>query len=89
MLRTAAQFDTWASAWSCLFACGAMLASAIGRSITWRGISYYIGPAGRITLLGRVPDAQQYREMTAVHLARLDRDKEAVAANTENHKEAA
>ena len=62
-LQRAARFDRWAASWSCLFAAGVMLSSAVGRSISWRGIQYHIGPAGRITLLGRVPSAEQLRGM--------------------------
>jgi hypothetical protein len=79
-MRAAARFDRWASPFSCLFAAGTMLAAAIGRSIVWRGIHYHLGPAGRITLLGRVPNTQQQREMLAVQSARLDRDKAASRA---------
>ena len=63
--RAAARFDRWAAPWACLFAAGVMLASAVGRTITWRGVRYHIGPAGRITLLGRVPSAEQHRELLA------------------------
>jgi hypothetical protein len=81
-LRAAAGFDRWAAPWSCLFAAGAMLMSAIGRSITWRGIHYHIGTAGRITLIGRIPDEQQRQEMLAANGRRRDRDKAARLAAT-------
>jgi hypothetical protein len=73
-LRAAARFDRWASPLSCVFATGTMLASALGRSIVWRGIGYHIGPAGRITLLGRAPNDEQQREIIAAHAARWERD---------------
>jgi hypothetical protein len=79
-LRAAARFDRWASPFTCLFAAGTMLAATVGRSIVWRGIHYHIGPAGRITLLGFVPNPQQQCEMLAVQTARLDRDKAASRA---------
>jgi hypothetical protein len=79
-MRAAARFDRWASPFSCLFAAGTMLAAAIGRSIVWRGIHYHIGPAGRITLLGRLPNAEQQCEMLAARTARLDREKAASRA---------
>jgi hypothetical protein len=64
-LQAAARFDRWFAPWSCLFAAGIMLSSAFGRSITWRGIRYHIGAAGRITLLGRTLSAEQRRVMIA------------------------
>jgi hypothetical protein len=57
-LQAVARFDRWFAPWSCLFAAGIMLSSAFGRSITWRGICYHIGAAGRITLLGRTLSAE-------------------------------
>ncbi|HEY3392058.1 MAG TPA: glycosyltransferase [Lacipirellulaceae bacterium] len=86
-LRAAALFDRWASPLSCLFAVATMLASGLGRTIVWRGIGYHMGPAGRITLLGRVPNTQQQREMLAVHRARLDRDQ--AAGNAANIRKSA
>jgi hypothetical protein len=64
-LLAAARFDRWMSPWSCLFAAAVMLASAIGRTISWRGICYHIGPAGRITLLGRALTVEQRRALEA------------------------
>jgi hypothetical protein len=75
VLRAAARFDCWAAPWTCLFAAGTLLTSAVGRSITWRGIHYHIGPAGRITLLGRMLDMQQRREMLAANARRLEHEK--------------
>ena len=85
-LRAAARFDRWAAPWSCLFAAGVMLASAVGRSITWRGICYHIGPAGRITLLGRVLSAEERREMIAEQARQVDRDKAARRAAADADK---
>jgi cellulose synthase/poly-beta-1,6-N-acetylglucosamine synthase-like glycosyltransferase len=76
-LRVAARFDRWAAPWSCLFATGVMLAAAIGRSITWRGICYHIGPAGRITLLGRVLSADQRHGMIAEQARQVVREEAA------------
>jgi len=73
-LRAAARFDQWAASWSCLFAAGVMLTSAVGRTITWRGICYHIGPAGRITLLGRVLCAKQRRDLIAEQARQVDWD---------------
>lgn len=64
-LRTAAHFDRWATVWSCLFAVGAMLTSGVGRAITWRGVHYYIGGAGRVVLLGRAMNENQLQELAA------------------------
>lgn len=72
-LRSTARFDYWAAPWSCLIAVGTMLLSAVGRSITWRGIHYYIGHAGRITLLGRGFSEAQRREMLAANAVRRER----------------
>jgi cellulose synthase/poly-beta-1,6-N-acetylglucosamine synthase-like glycosyltransferase len=77
VLRATARFDRWAAPWSCLFAAGTMLTSAVGRSIMWRDIHYHIGPAGRITLLGRMPGKQQRREMLATNLQRRDHERAA------------
>lgn len=74
-LRAAARFDRWAAPWSCLFAASVMLASAVGRSITWRGIHYHIGAAGRITLLGRVPSVEQRRTLSETQAHRAGQDK--------------
>jgi hypothetical protein len=63
--QAAARFDRWAAPWTCLFAAGVMLVSAVGRTITWRGVRYHIGPAGRITLLGRVPNDERRGELLA------------------------
>lgn len=79
-LRAAARFDCWASPWSCLFAASTMLAAAVGRSITWRGICYHIGQAGRITLLGRVPTEVEQRTIQKSHHARRNREVAASAA---------
>jgi ceramide glucosyltransferase len=79
-LRAAARFDRLASSWSCLFASGVMLASAVGRTITWRGIQYHMGPAGRVTLLGRVPSLEHRREMTEEQVRKARRDKVARCA---------
>lgn len=76
-LRAGAQFDRWAAPWNWLAAAGTMLASAVGRSITWRGIRYHIGSAGRITLLGRVLDTEQRRDLIAEHARRLERNEAA------------
>jgi hypothetical protein len=76
-LRSAARFDLWASPWSCLFAAGMMLASVAGRSITWRGLRYHIGPAGRITLLGRIPDKVERAAIRAAHFRRRHRNEAA------------
>lgn len=62
-LHSAARFDCWAAPWTCLFAAGVMLVSTVGRSITWRGIRYHIGTAGRITLLGRIPNAEEINQL--------------------------
>ncbi len=65
------------SPWSCLFTAGVLLMSAAGRSITWRGIHYHIGAAGRITLIGRIPDEQQRREMLAANHRRCEQEEAA------------
>jgi cellulose synthase/poly-beta-1,6-N-acetylglucosamine synthase-like glycosyltransferase len=70
-LRAAARFDRWAAPWSCLFAVGVMLTSTFGRSMVWRNIFYHIGPAGRITLLGRSPTVEQHRAMVSANAKRL------------------
>jgi hypothetical protein len=86
-LRTTARFDNYAAPWSCLFAAGTMLMSAVGRSIMWRGIYYHIGPAGRVTLLGRVPDEQQRRSMLRANRKRIRREKAAlIAASSDEGK---
>jgi hypothetical protein len=77
LLRAAARFDVWAAPLSCLFAAGTMAMSAVGRSITWRGIHYHIGAAGRITMLGRAPDAEQRRNMLAANARRREQEKAA------------
>ena len=77
IVRAAERFDNWAAPWSCLFAAGAMLISAVGRSIIWRGMYYHIGRAGRVTLLGRVPDEHQRRAMLLANRERARRDKAA------------
>jgi ceramide glucosyltransferase len=74
VLRASVRFDRCAAPWSCVFAASIMLASAIGRSITWRGICYHIGPAGRITLLGRRLDSEQRRKMIAEQTRQVRRD---------------
>lgn len=80
LLRAAARFDVWAAPLTCVFATSAMFLSAIGRSIMWRGIHYHIGAAGRITLLGRVPNEQQHRQMLASNAWRAEREKLATRA---------
>jgi len=86
-LQRAARFDRWAASWSCLFAAGVMLSSAVGRSISWRGIQYHIGPAGRITLLGRVPSAEQRRGMIE-ELAQIASRKDICLATADDHDKA-
>jgi hypothetical protein len=70
-IRATARFDRWLSPWSCLFATSIMLVSSVGRSITWRGIRYHIGPAGRITLMGRALSVEQRRAMISINSARF------------------
>ncbi len=77
-LQAAARFDRWAAPWSCLFAASVMLASVVGRSITWRGINYHIGAAGRVTLLGRVPNQEQFCEIIETQALRTSQDNSAV-----------
>jgi hypothetical protein len=74
-LQAVARFDRWSAPWSCLFAAGIMLSSAVGRSITWRGIRYHIGAAGRITLLGRTLTAEQRRTMISRKLRFVKRNR--------------
>jgi cellulose synthase/poly-beta-1,6-N-acetylglucosamine synthase-like glycosyltransferase len=75
-LRAAARFDRWFSPLSCLFAASVMLAAAVGRSIVWKGICYHIGPAGRITVLGRALTAEQRRAMTLARARYIKRNRE-------------
>jgi cellulose synthase/poly-beta-1,6-N-acetylglucosamine synthase-like glycosyltransferase len=77
LLQAAARFDEWAAPVSCLIAALTILMSAVGRSITWRGIHYHIGAAGRITMLGRVPDEQQRRILLEANDQRRDQEKAA------------
>jgi hypothetical protein len=79
--QVAARFDQWAAPLSCLFAAGTMLMAAVGRSIIWRGIHYHIGAAGRITLLGRVPNDEQRRQMRTAYARRRDQ-KQAIGGAT-------
>jgi hypothetical protein len=76
-LRAAARFDRWASAWSCLFAVGAMLAASAGRTLSWRGLYYHVGPAGRITVLGRTLSDGQYTELTIQQARRFHQEEAA------------
>lgn len=76
-LKAAARFDRWAAPLSCLVAIGAMLMSAVGRSIVWRGIHYHIGAAGRITLLGRMPNELERQMLTADNARRRHEEKTA------------
>jgi hypothetical protein len=71
VLRATARFDRWAAPWSCLFAVVAMLLSTFGRSMAWRGIYYHIGPAGRVTLLGRAPNLEQQCKVGSANVKRL------------------
>lgn len=88
-LDSAARFDYWAAPWTCLFAATVMLASLVGRAISWRGIRYHIGAAGRITLLGRVPSNQELAELLHVqasqssHERAMQRQRLAAKANAQ------
>lgn len=74
-LRAAARFDRWASPATALLTVAAMLASAIGKTIVWRGIHYHIGAAGRVTLLGRVPNRDEYSSMLWRQRRKTKKDK--------------
>jgi len=52
-LKRLARFEWVAFPLIGLVTLGCFIASAIGNSICWRGISFHIGPGGRVTLLGR------------------------------------
>lgn len=74
-MRAAARFDRWASPMTAFIAVVAMLASAIGNKIVWRGIHYHIGAAGRVTLLGRVPNREECSSMLWRQRRRTKKDK--------------
>lgn len=74
-VRAAARFDRWASPATAMLTVAAMLASAVGRSIVWRGIHYHIGAAGRVTLLGRVPSKEQRGSLIWSQRTRAKEDK--------------
>jgi len=76
-LRSTARFDRAAAPFAGVFTAVIMLSSAVGRSIVWRGIHYYIGPAGRIVLLGREPTKKQRQQMYEAQHARCKHDKDA------------
>jgi len=52
-LHTAARFDVWANPLGTLTGWLGVLGSAVGRQITWRGISYRMLPGGRIGAVTR------------------------------------
>jgi hypothetical protein len=66
-----------------------MLASVFGRSITWKGICYHIGPAGRITVLGRALTVEQRRAMTVAKVRYFARTREPRRAAAERAAKAA
>lgn len=74
-MRAAARFDRWASPVTSLLAVTAMIASAVGNKIVWRGIHYHIGAAGRVTLLGRVPNREECGNMLWRQRRRTKKDK--------------
>ncbi len=74
-MQAAARFDRWASPVTAFLAVPAMLASAIGNKIVWRGIHYHIGAAGRVTLLGRVPNREEFGSMLWRQRRRTKKDR--------------
>ncbi len=74
-MKAAARFDRWASPVTSLLSVTAMIASAVGNKIVWRGIHYHIGAAGRVTLLGRVPNREEYGSMLWRQRRRTKKDK--------------
>ncbi len=58
-LKVARQFDIWLSPLCGLLLWLGFVSSCAGHVITWRDISYFIAPGGRILFLGRRPTAPQ------------------------------
>jgi ceramide glucosyltransferase len=55
-LRKAARFDVWAGPLVSAVSLAGLISSAIGRTSTWRGITYRLLPDGRTRILRRQPE---------------------------------
>ena len=58
-LEAARRFDIWLSPLCGLLLWLGFVSSCVGHVITWRNISYFIAPGGRILFLGRRPTSSQ------------------------------
>ena len=69
-LRKAARFDIWAGPVVSLISCVALLSSAVGRQVAWRGITYDLSPDGRTRILNR--EDTVHRHDTDLHADKGD-----------------
>lgn len=61
-LRKAARLDIWAGPLVSLVSCVALLTSAIGQRVAWRGITYCLSPDGRTRILERNDTVHRHDE---------------------------
>jgi len=64
-LGKAARFDTWASPLANLVHAIVLVSSAVGRSVTWRGISYRLLSGGKVRLTRRREESSYENERAA------------------------
>jgi len=58
-LRTAARFDIWAGPLVSMFSSAGLIASALGRQVTWRGITYRLLQGGQTRVIRRSSEAPE------------------------------